>query len=43
VQIGVKERNKKVQNEAPVNVRQLGQIHEKLKFTELPDPALPEK
>lgn len=43
VQIGVKERNKNVQNEAPTHVRQLGQIHEKLKFIELPDPALPEK
>ena len=43
VQIGVKERNKNVQNAAPVNLRQLGQVHEKLKFTELPDPALPEK
>lgn len=43
VQIGVKERNKNAQNAAPVNVRQLGQVQEKLKFTELPDPALPEK
>lgn len=43
VQIGVKERNKNVQDSVPVNVRQLGQLHEKLKFTELPDPALPEK
>ena len=43
VQIGVKERSKATQNAAPVNVRQLGEVHEKLKFTELPDPALPEK
>lgn len=43
VQIGVKERNKTLAGSAPVNVRQLGQVHEKLKFTELPDPALPEK
>jgi Ca2+/Na+ antiporter len=43
VQIGVKERNKNIENAAPVNVRQLGQVHEKLKFIELPDPALPEK
>lgn len=43
VQIGVKEGDKKLENAAPVNIRQLGEVHEKLKFTELPDPALPEK
>ncbi len=45
VQIGTKEGNKHAaEGSAPVIVRQLGDVvHDKFKFTGLPDPALPEK
>lgn len=43
VQIGTKEGNKAARDGAPANVRQLGAVHDKLKFSNLPDPALPEK
>jgi hypothetical protein len=44
VQIGTKQGNKHAaEGSAPVTVRQLGEVHDKLKFSNLPDPALPEK
>ena len=44
VQIGTKEGTKHAaEGSAPVVIRQLGEVHDKLTFTGLPDPALPEK
>ncbi|MBU0654082.1 MAG: hypothetical protein KJ914_03005 [Gammaproteobacteria bacterium] len=43
VQIGTKGGNKAARDGAPVSVRQLGEVQDKLKFSNLPDPALPEK